>query len=429
MNVIVRKLLSLSVLLILACPASAVTLEECLEHAEMNYPAVSKYKLLDMVNEIKLSDINKGWLPAVSVYGQATIQNEVPSFPDALKEVMTKLGQNFKGLSPFQYKAGIDVHQTIWDGGISKAGRETQRASTEVRRKALDVDMYGVRQRVEDLYFGILLMDEQVSQSELTLKQLESNRDKLVSMLRNGVAMQSDVDQMEARILMVGQQIAQARTVSASYRNVLGLFTGMELAGQTFQKPAADMPGNLEPDRPEQKLFDAQLKLADARRSSVNASLMPKAGFFAQAYYGYPRIDYFRSMRDRTPGFNLLAGVNIQWEIGAFYTRRNKLSQIELDRAEIEADRETFLFNNRLAANAGLGDIEATRKLMENDGRIIELRKNVRNAAESQLENGVIDTFALIFKITDEHLAEMTARYHEIELLKKIYQLRTTLNK
>lgn len=425
----IYRLVLSAFMLCLAAPVAAVTLGECVRQAEANYPLVSKYKLLEQTNEVNLSDINKGWLPGITVYGQATIQNEVPSFPDALKDVMAKLGHDFKGLSPFQYKAGVDLQQTIWDGGMSKAGRKIQRASTEVQRNALDVELYGVRERVEDLYFGILLIDEQTAQSELTLRQLESNRDKLTAMLRNGVAMQSDVDQLEAQILTISQQIAQARRTAESYRQVLGLFIGMDLDGQTLERPSAEMPVNMEPERPEQSLFDSRLRLAETQRAAVTASLMPKAGFFAQAYYGYPRIDYFRSMRDRTPGFNALAGVKIQWEIGAFYTRRDKLTQIHLDKAQTEADRETFLFNNKLAATSQTGDIDAIRRVMADDERIVQLRRNVRRAAESQLENGVIDTFTLINKITDENRAEMTARYHEIELLKKIHQLRTTLNK
>lgn len=425
----INRMVLVMFLMCLAAPIAAVTLKECVRLAEANYPLVSKYKLLEQTNEVELSDINKGWLPGITVYGQATIQNEVPSFPDALRDVMSKLGQDFNGLSPFQYKAGVDVQQTIWDGGMSKAARQTQRASTEVQQNALGVELYSVRQRVEDLYFGILLIDEQIAQSELTLKQLQSNRDKLAAMLRSGVAMQSDVDQVEAQILTVSQQIAQALSTAESYRQVLALFTGLDLVGQTMEKPSAEMPANMEPERPEQDLFDARIRLGEAQRAAVSASLMPKAGFFAQAYYGYPRIDYFQSMRDRTPGFSVMAGIKIQWEIGAFYTRRNKLAQIDLDKAQTEADRETFLFNNRLTAASQTGDIDAIRRVMADDERIVQLRRNVRRAAESQLENGVIDTFTLITKITDENRAEMTARYHEIELLKKIHQLRTTLNK
>lgn len=423
------KMLFVIMLVCGAAPSRAVTLEECVAKAEANYPLISKYRLVEQVTEIKLSDINKGWLPDVSVNGQATIQNKVPAFPDALENILKQMGQDFKGLSPFQYKVGIDVQQTIWDGGMSKAGREVHRASSRVQKHALDVDMYGVRQRVEDLYFGILLIDEQTKQSELALRQLESNRDKLAFMLRNGMVMQSDMDQMEVQILTVSRQIAQARAVAESYRKVLELFTGDSLSGCELERPSAEMPASLEPDRPEQKLFDARLHLADAQRGSVTASLMPKAGFFAQAYYGYPGIDYFRSMRVRTPDFNVMAGIRIQWEIGSFYTRRNKLTGIELDRAQTEADREVFLFNNRLASERQSGDIEALRRLMADDARIIELRRNVRRAAESQLENGVIDTYALVSKITDENQAEITARYHEVELLRKIYQLRNIINR
>lgn len=140
-----------------------ITLDYCLDRAEKNYPLIHKYDLVAQTADLSLADINKGWLPRISVYGQATIQNVVPEYPGQLKDILAKLGQDYKGLGYFQYKVGVDVSQIIWDGGASKAQREIERTSSAEQQAALSVRMYAVREKVMNLYFGILLMVEQIA--------------------------------------------------------------------------------------------------------------------------------------------------------------------------------------------------------------------------------------------------------------------------
>ena len=155
---------------------------------------------------------------------------------------------------------------------------------------------------------------------------------------------------------------------------------------------------------------------------------MPKIGLFAQAYYGYPGFDYFKSMMNRDLSFNILAGVKASWNIDSFYTKKNRLNQIDLDLNNIEIEREIFLFNSNLQTEKDLEEIQGLKKVMEDDAEIIELRQNVRKATESQLRNGIIDATALLTKITDENIARLTAKLHEIQYIQQIYNLKNTLN-
>lgn len=408
---------------------AALTIGECIDMAEANYPIIKKYDLLSVTNEIDLSDINKGWLPRIGVYGQGTFQNVVPAFPPALTGVLQQMGQDMRGLGKFQYKVGADVTQTIWDGGASRARRELSRTRTEAERAALDVELYAVRERVQNIYFAILLTEEQIAQSEVTRNLLAENLSKLRSMLRNGVAMQSDVDMVEAQMLTIGQGIISAKSAVDGYRKMLGLFIGGEVGTEPLERPSAAMPSLLGSLRPELRLLDACLSAINAAQKLTDTNLMPKVGFFAQAYYGYPGLNYFESMRTRNLSFNLLAGVKISWNIDALYTRDNGRRRTVLDTATTEADRDLFLFNSGLQTASQLETIDGLRKVMDEDARIIALRANVRRAAESQLENGVIDATALLTKISDENLARLSASLHEIQLIREIYNLKYTLNR
>lgn len=419
-------LLSLSVSLGLA---AQVTIEQCVNLAQENYPLIKKYDLLNSLNEINLSDINKSWLPQISVYAQGNVQNATPSFPDRLSGMLKQMGTDISGLNEWQYKIGADLNQTIWDGGSSKARREIERTQHAEKQAALDVQLYAVKERVENLFFGILLIDEQTKQIRASIDLLQDNLQKLRSMLKNGIAMQCDADMVEAQYLATSQQLIQARSMAESYRRLLEIYIGESLAGRELIMPDAVIPGDLVPNRPEQKLFNAQLLANDALRNNITSSIMPQIGLFAQAYYGYPGYDYFENMMNRNPSFNILAGVKISWNIGAFYTKKNSSQKLKLAAGEISADRETFLFNTSLETQSQVDNINELKAVIKEDDRIVELRANVRRAAESQLDNGTIDATALLTKITDEKQARLNAAYHEIQLLQSIYKLKHTVNK
>lgn len=425
-----KRFLPLVVSLLGSLPLFAqVALEECVTLAQENYPLIRKYGLLAQVEEIDLSEINKSWLPQVSLYGQGTAQNETPSLPESLARVIDQAGMDMKGVDEWQYKAGVDIRQNVWDGGESKAQKNTARAERAERQAALDVQLYAVRERVEDLFFAILLLDEQMAQTRNMLTLLENNLDKLRAMLRHGTAMQSDVDMVEAQCLSVKQQLIQAERSSKSYREVLGLFTGKQLAGQELLKPDASIPHDLVPNRPELRLFEAQAQVNEAKKASVAASTMSRIGLFAQAYYGYPGFDYFESMMGRDPSVNLLAGVKVSWNLDAFYHKKNENRKLRLASDNIAVERDVFLFNTNLKTRSQLNRIDELRAVMQENKRIVELRERVRKAAESQLDNGVIDATDLLAKLTEEKQARLTASYHEIQLLQGIYRLKYTLNR
>ncbi|MDE5786634.1 MAG: TolC family protein, partial [Duncaniella sp.] len=208
---------------------AGISLDECMARAEENYPAIARYDIASRSASVALSDINRGWLPRVEIYAQSTLQNDIPSWPDALSDMLAAMNQNFRGLSRFQYKAGVDVAQTVWDGGASRAGRRVERASELVKKASADVEMYAVKERVQNLFFGILLMERQIDQTRRSLALLESNHSRLEAMVNNGTAMKSDAAMIEAQILATLQTLSEADAALCSYRQMLSIFTGMEI--------------------------------------------------------------------------------------------------------------------------------------------------------------------------------------------------------
>ena len=205
----------------LTLAAQDVTLDECIKKAHDNYPLIKKYELIERTAAIDLSDISKSWLPQIGVYAQSTVQNKVPNFPDDMRSMLSASGIDLKGMREDQYKVGVDVNQTVWDGGKTKADRDVAQSDAQVKKAATDVNLYAVRERVQDLYFAVLLTEAQVEQTRLTAKLLQKNLDKFRSMLAHGTAAQSDADVVEAEYLTVSQNILRLQNNARSYRQML----------------------------------------------------------------------------------------------------------------------------------------------------------------------------------------------------------------
>lgn len=404
-----------------------MTLETCQELAREHYPEVKQYDLIRLTEQYDLSNAARAWLPQLSLSAQATWQNEVPEFPEALSGMLSQAGVTIPGLKKDQYKVGLELNQTIWDGGKSNADKRLARTEAAEQRAMTDVDLYTLKKRVNELYFGILLLEEKLSQTYRTITLLESNLDKMCSLVTNGTALASDADAVEAELLTVRQQATQIEASRTSYRKMLELFIGEPLQGNLL-RPEFEEMATTELTRPELALFDARKKTLSAREALIKSSTRPKFGFFAQGYYGYPSMDYFASMMSNEWRWNLLTGIRMSWNFGAYYTKKNSLNKLRTAQQSIDLQRDVFRFETDLQISQETGDIARLRKTIADDARIVSLRQSVREAAESKLRNGIIDTNDLLQKITDEAAARSAQSVHEIELLKALYELKHTIN-
>jgi len=418
------------ILFFLATGIKAQTLDDCRRLAREHYPEIRQYDLISRTEQFNLSNAAKAWIPQIAVSGQATYQSAVPAYPEALKNIMQAGGVDMSGtgMNKDQYRIAVDVTQNIWDGGQSKASRAMAEAEAAEQRSRADVSLYDLQSRVDGLYFGILLLDERMEQTKAMIEVLGSNLSRMRTYHENGVALQSDVDVMEAELLTAQQQLGQVESSLTSYRRMLEIFIGQSLISDKLERPAMPIIQGYTSTRPEFALLDAQENRLTAQRRAINSSVMPRFGAFAQGYYGYPGLDIFKDMTSTEWTLNGIVGVRMLWNISAFYTKNNNLEKINIAQQQLAVQREILQFNTRMLTTQDDGEIARLRKAVENDARIVELRRSVRMAAESQLKNGVIDATDLLRKITDETTAALNRNVHEIELLQAIYKLKHTLN-
>ena len=423
-----RLVLSFIILPLSFGMAQAQTLEECQQAAERNYPLIQQYDLIKKTTELTVSNIQKGWLPQVSASAQATYQSDVVSFPDEMQALYQQMGINMKGLTKDQYRVGIDVQQTVFDGGAIRSQKEIARAQGQVQQAQNEVNIYQVRRRVNEMYFALLLIDEQIKLNSDLQELLAGNERKLESMKKNGTAAESDWHSVKAERLNVVQQMTSLQAQRQVLARMFSTFCGIEVKEATKPNCQLSIVNGQSNNRPELKAIDAQLRLADAQEKALNSALMPKLGVFAQGFYGYPGYNMFEDMMSRKWSLNGMIGARLTWNIGALYTRKNDKAKIQLQRDMAENSRDVFLFNNNLEQIQQNENIARYQRLMSDDEEIIRLRSSVRKAAESKLAHGIIDVNDLVKEINSENQARVQQTVHEIEMLKEIYDLKYTTN-
>ncbi|MBR4699737.1 MAG: TolC family protein, partial [Prevotella sp.] len=359
-----HRLYFVTALLLLAISGQAQTLEECQQAAERNYPLIRQRDLVGKLAELTVANIGKGWLPQVSASAQATLQSDVATFPDEMRAVYQQMGIDMKGLTKDQYRVGVDVSQTVFDGGAISRGKAVARQQGEVEAAQTEVSIYQVRRRVNEMYFALLLLDDQIQLNRDLQELLDGSERKLASMVKGGTAAECDLQNVKAERLNVAQQTTSLESQRRMLQSMLSVFCGMEVTSPSKPLLGDALAESADGLRPEMRLFDAQLHLADAQEKALDAALLPKLGVFAQGFYGYPGLNMFDDMMSREWSLNGLVGARLTWNIGALYTRKNDKAKIQLQRDLTETNRDVFVFNNRLEQIQQNENISRYRQLM-----------------------------------------------------------------
>ena len=420
-----KKIISFA-LIMMATAIQAQTLEECQLAAEKNYPMIKQYDLISQTTQLTVKNIMKGWLPQIAIAAQATYQSDVTSWPESMKGTFQQLGINMKGLSKDQYKIGIDLQQTIYDGGTISSMRSIARQEEKVQKAQVETNLYQVRKRVNEMYFSLLLLNEQIKLNDDVKALLLSSEKKLASMLKGGTIATSDFENIRAERLSVEQQNESLKSQQQILQHLLSTFCGIKVSN--VQKPAPFKTTISMNKRPEMLLFDNQLQLSSVKEKALNSQVRPKLGIFAQGFYGYPGLNMFEDMMNRKWSLNGMVGVKLSWSIGALYSLKNDKAKLRLQREMTENAREIFLFNNQLEEIQQNENIKRYHTMKQADDEIIMLRTNIRKSAESKLSHGIIDINNLLREINNENAAKIQQTIHDIEMLKEMYNLKYTNN-
>ncbi len=408
---------------------AAISLEECYTLARNNYPLVRQYELTEAMSRYSFENAAMGYVPQISLGGQATLQSDVTEFPEAFNNLLALAGVEMKGLSHDQYKVQLDISQTIWDGGYSKAQREAVKAQAEVSRLTLDKDIDALKTRINQMYFGILVMEENIRTSLYMDTLMTANLKIVESAVRNGTALASDTDNIRVELLTLRQQRRQLESAVRTYKDMLAIMIGRRIEdSEVFDKPEVMLVDTGLNKRTELLLFDARIRELELQKKMLDVAVMPKFAFFAQGWYGKPGLNIFDDMVYNKMSWNGIAGITFKWNISGFYTRKNDLRSIDLSQRSVELQRDAFKWNTDLQQTQIQNEIDRMYEMKASDDEIVRLRESVRKVSESKYRNGIITVNDLLRDMMNENNAKVERSRHELELLKNIYDLKVMLN-
>lgn len=424
-----KMLISLAALAAVSLQLPAITLDECYRMVRENYPLVKQYELTEKMSRYSFENAAMGYVPQISLAAQATYQSDVTAFPDSFNDLLAIAGVDMEGLSKDQYKVQLNISQTIWDGGYSKAQREAVKAQQEVSKLTLDKDMEALKTRINQMYFGILVMESNLRTNLYMDTLMTANMKSVESAVRNGAALQSDIDNIKVELLTLRQQRQQLENTVRTYKDMLAIMIGRKIEdSEVFEIPEVMLVDPKQNLRTELMLFDAQIREIETQKKMLNVAVMPKFALFAQGWYGKPGLNIFDDMVYNRMSWNGMAGITLQWDISGFYTRKNNMRKINLSQKSVELQRDVFKWNTDIQQTQIQKEIDRMYDLKASDDEIVRLRESVRKASESKYRNGVITVNDLLRDIINENNAMVERSRHELELLKNIYDLKVVLN-
>ncbi len=321
------------------------------------------------------------------------------------------------------YKISLDIVQPIWDGGKIEAEKENIKAQSKSEESSLEVQLYNLKYRVNQLFFSILLLDEQLKQNDLYNQDLERTYNMIKQSVKNGVANSSDLDAVALEQVKTKQNKAKIEAVKESYINALEMLTGTNINNGLI-KPEYTEINDYTVKRPELTYFSDKINLLETSKKNINVSYMPTFDLFFSAGYGRPGLD----MLDDNFQPYYIAGIKMDWTIAGFYTGERNKKIIELNKKTLELEKQTFLFNTNIDIQNQQAKIKQIKDTMSYDDEIVKLRTNIKTSSEIKMKRGTITVNDYMREVTAENLAKQGKILHEIELLQAVYEMKNIIN-
>lgn len=393
---------------------STLSITDAYHLARENYPLIKQRALIGKTTDYTVANAAKGYLPTLSINGQGTYQSGVTQFSFSLPVT----GFTLPHYNKDQYKFYAEADQLIYDGGLIKNQKKSARVSELTQQQSLETELYAIYDRVNQLFFGAILLAEQLKQNDLLQQDIQNGIDKSRALIKNGLAYRSSADELIAQLLQTQQARTEVAATRKAYLQLLCMFTGKKLDEPTIleQAPVSIVPNDTI-RRPELLLLDYQKATYDLQDKLLNVQLRPKLGLFLQGGYGRPGLNPLSN----NFSWYYIGGFKLTWNLGSLYLLQNQQRLHQLGRESLDIQKETFVFNVSLQRQQQLAQLEKYQEQISTDGEIVRRRHAVKLAAEAQLDNGVLSAHDFIAQVIAEDQARQNLVLHKVQLLQAQY--------
>lgn len=413
---------------LLAQQNTTLTLDSCYKYAEINYPLVKQKGLIEKSTQLTLSNISKGYFPQLSIGGQATYQSDVTQI-QLNGTLPPQFNIEFPTIEKDQYKIYGEIVQPLTDIANIRTSQLVTKANQHIEEQKIEVEMHKVRERINQIFFGIKLLDEQLILNDLLQKDIQTGIDKMKKWVDNGIAMKTNVSQLEAELIKVQQYQIEITAARQTYFSILSQFIGIPVDDQinlNFDDPGTNwVPDNQGSQRPEIMLFDYQKQAIGYQNTYLKIKTMPRFSLFLQSGYGRPALNMLNPDFD----FYYIGGIRLQWNLAAFYSFNKEKKWIQIQKNTIDIQKELFDFNTNMQLIQQQNEVVKYQKMIENDQKIIKLREIIKENAQFQLNEGTISGTDYLNYINAEERAKQDLILHKMQLIIAIYQYNSILGK
>ncbi len=401
-----------------------ITLEECYRLAQENFPMIRQRGLIREANALNINSLKNNYLPQIELNAQATYQSDVTTFPVKLPNV------EITPLSKDQYKATLDVKQILWDGGIIKMQEKVLNTTTEVEIQKVEIEVAKLKERVNQLYFNILQLNENEKLIDLLKSDLAARIKKIEGAIANGIALKMSLQTIQAEDLKADQRIIELISARMAAIQMLSLLIAKELGEKTvFEKPTPQYESliGVQINRPELTLFDLQKKQIDLTVKVSALKNYPRLFAFATGGYGRPGLNFLKN--DFV--FYGIGGITFKWNLADLYSKtlKNDLQVLKNNAQLVDIQKDIFLLNTNVVVKQQSAELTKLERLLEKDRQILNLREKIKQTASAQVENGVMTANDYLIELNAESQARQNLVLHELQLLNAQINLKTTLGK
>ncbi len=393
---------------LLATAQQILTLDECYGLVEKNYPLARQSTLLEEKSNAEVKVLEKGKLPKLDINAQATYQSDVIEIPLQLPNA------TIEPPNKDQYRATLDATQLIYNAGSIAANIKLKEAEFQTDQQKVAVDLYSLKARINQYYFGVLLFQEQAKLLLSKMDQLRSRASELETQVKYGAALPSSEQVLQAEMLKLEQQLSQTHSDRKKALDNLAALLFQPLDSQTvLKRPEILIIPESDSERPELKLFELQQNQLETSKKVISKANYPELRGFAQAGYGNPGLN----MLDNSFQDFYMVGLKLNWNVFDWGKTKQKKQALEISKDIVSTERDTFLLNNQMEQKETENDIEKYEEMLQKDDSIITLREKVLEATTSQLQNGTITSSEYITELNNLFEAKIEQQVHQVQLL------------
>ncbi len=384
-----------------------LTLEECYSLAEKNYPLAKQTELLEEKTKSEIKVLEKGKLPKLDFNAQATYQSDVIEFPFQIPN------STVEPPNKDQYRATLDANQLIYNGGNIAANSKLKTAELETQQQQIAVNLYTLKNRINQSYFSVLLFQEQEKLLILKMEQLDARIKEVSAGVKYGVVLPASEQLLKAEQLKLEQQLSQINFDKQKALKNLSILVFQDLDNNTIlTKPAIFIAPEMASQRPELEFFNLQETQLETSKEVISKSNYPKLLGFAQAGYGNPGLN----MLDNSFQDFYIVGLKLNWNIFDWGKTKEQKQAVDISKEIVSTEKETFVLNNEMQQKEAESDINKYEAMLRKDSEIIELREKVLQATTSQLQNGAITSSEYITELNNLFEAKIDQQLHELQL-------------